>query len=680
MKIAFVDIIGLPFNGYTVDEQGLGGSESAVIYMAKELAKLNFEVTVFNNCVNPGNYDGVEYKSFRSIKSTDTTDILISVRTTIPLAAENHYNDFIIKGERVDCRLYEPLRKSAQYKVLWMHDTFCLGDEIIEELVVSGHLDRIFTLSDFHTNYISNCEHGLRRNFEVLKKYIWQTRNGVRNWIDWVDISKKDPNVYVYNASVTKGMVPLVTKIWPKVKMKLPYAKLIVIGGYYRFAGGIPDQQEHDWRKLVEEYDGKLGITFTGVIGQKDIAEILSKASYFIYPGAFPETSGISTLEALNYNVTPIATRFGALEETAIDEASYFINYAIEPNSLFQHIPGDYQVEQFIDLVVSASEPYLHKQKMYACNKIKHILGWDTVALQWKQHFYKQFQKPLPVEDYRTVTKINYDVAKAFGRKFNDPSTLPFPTVYPYEYEIIVIAPFYNSGQYTINCIESVISQDYDNYVLWLIDDASTDGTGELVEEYLDALPEEISRKIEYIKNDVNVGAIANQWNKIDDYAENGSIIMLLDGDDWLMPDNNIFKWYNHFYWETTADMTYGSTYSLADKINLMAEEYPPGIKAIKAYRNYHFSWGIPYTHLRTFRSDLAYGIDSSKLRDANGNFFRAGGDVALFYELIEAAKPEHVYAINEVHHVYNDLNPLNDYKVNASQQDETVDYIREKV
>lgn len=677
MKIAFVDIIGLPFNGNTIDEQGLGGSESAVIYMAKELAKLKFDVTVFNNCVNPGNYDGVEYRSFRSIKKTDTTDILISVRTTIPLAAENHYNDFIIKGERVDCSLYEPLRKSASYKVLWMHDTFCLGDEIIEELVVSGHLDKIFTLSDFHTNYIANCEHGLRRNFEVLKKYIWQTRNGVRKWTDWVDISAKNPNLFVYNASVTKGMVPLVTKIWPKLKLRLPYAKLKVIGGFYRFAGGVPDQQEYDWRKLVDEYDGKLGITFTGVIPQKEIADILTEASYFIYPAAFPETSGISTLEALTYNCTPLTCRFGALEETAIDEASYFINYAIEPNSLFPHIPSDYQIEQFIEMVVAAANnPYLHKQKMYACNKIKDIIGWDTVALQWKQHFYKRFKKPLPLEDYRKVTDINYAVAKAFGRRFGDPDTL-VPRVSKTEKPILIISPYYNSAEYTIKCIESVITQDYISWCLILINDASTDDSAERVNEYLDTLDIETRRRIAHYVNSENIGAIANQIGAIEEYSSTDDIIMLLDGDDWLVPDNNIFNWYNEFYQKTNADMTYGSTWSLADSINLMAEDYPPEVKKNKTYRNHKFSWGIPYTHLRTFSGELTWNIDTDKLKDSDGNWFRAGGDVELFYQIIELADPDKVFAINEVHHVYNDCNPLNDYKVNSEQQDATVAYIR---
>ena len=38
---------GLKFNGHTVNEKALGGSESALIYMARETAKLGHDVTVY---------------------------------------------------------------------------------------------------------------------------------------------------------------------------------------------------------------------------------------------------------------------------------------------------------------------------------------------------------------------------------------------------------------------------------------------------------------------------------------------------------------------------------------------------------------------------------------------------------------------------------------------------------
>jgi glycosyltransferase involved in cell wall biosynthesis len=231
---------------------------------------------------------------------------------------------------------------------------------------VSNRITDIFTLSDFHLTYVANCHHGRRRNFEVLKNRLFITRNGARCYNNQVNISAKDPNLFVYNASVTKGMIPLVNNIWPIVKANIPTARLKVIGGYYRFsASSGPDAQEQDWRRMVADPRyAELGLEFTGVIPQRDIGDILSQAYMMIYPAAFPETFGISSLESLLYN-TPVATcRFGALEEVVPELAGYHLDYAIEPNSLFTDIDRTQQTQRFAAMVVQAHRnTYLHQQK-----------------------------------------------------------------------------------------------------------------------------------------------------------------------------------------------------------------------------------------------------------------------------------------------------------------------------
>lgn len=73
MKIAFIDTLGMCYDGDTLNRRGLGGSESAVIQVAKELAKIGFDVTVYNNCFTddtaPGVYDGVVYCPLDAVKT-----------------------------------------------------------------------------------------------------------------------------------------------------------------------------------------------------------------------------------------------------------------------------------------------------------------------------------------------------------------------------------------------------------------------------------------------------------------------------------------------------------------------------------------------------------------------------------------------------------------------------------
>lgn len=674
-SIAIIDIIGIPYDGTTVFKQGLGGSESAVILISRELVSLGFDVTVFNTCnidhATPGVYDGVIYRPLSDLKENHKFDVVISSRTVIPFTDVKDYTK--LNDNRCwpykDMNLYERILKQASMRVLWMHDTFCLGDNLIEELAVSNRITDIFTLSDWHLTYIANCHHGRRRNFEVLKNKIFITRNGVRLWKKEVDIKSKDKNLFVYNASVTKGMIPLVEKIWPHVKRHIPEARLKVIGGYYRFSTSAqPDEQEKKWREMsADPKNAQLGIEFTGVIPQSQIADILSLANFMIYPAAFPETFGISTLESICYNTPVITCRFGALEEIAVEEASYLIDYAIEPNGLFPDVNVAQQVEQFVKTTVEAyRNPYLHQQKQYYCNIVKEIAGWDSVALQWKQHFFRKLKLYLSRDEYKKVSKINQRQHKIWKRRYHNTVELQ-DYKQGNEQKIVVISPFYNCKPYIKKCIESVAAQDYENYQHILIDDKSSDDTLDEVMNIIDTLPQAVKDKFEIRANTENKGAVRNQIETIRS-LEDDPIVILLDGDDSLVNDNTIFNYYNNIYSEET-EFTYGSCWSMVDNIPLISQPYPEEVKKSRSYRKHHFNWILPYTHLRTFKKHLINDVQDSMFKDDNGNWFKAGGDGSVFYALIEQADPDNVKCLQDIVYNYNDINPLNDYKVNSEEQ-----------
>lgn len=680
LTIAIIDVIGLPYDGSTLEKRGLGGSESAIILVSRELVKLGFEVTVFNNCMyddaTEGVYDGVKYLGLNRIADHHCKfDIVISSRTVVPFVRADHYPQF----PNVPYN-FERLKANAKHKVVWLHDTFCGGDHLLEDMIVNDDIDEIFTLSDFHTAYVLTCAHGKKRMFEVMKHKTFVTRNGVKRWIDEVDIKSKDPDLFVYNASVTKGMLPLVKGVWPAVKSMIPNAKLKVIGGYYRFRKDMPpDEQEKTWHELVANYDPKLDVEFTGVISQKEIAEICSKASFMLYPTSFPETFGISSLESLNYNTPLITCRFGAVEEIATPLSSYLMDYAIEPNSLFPEINVDDQIRKFINLTIAAHrDKYLLQQKQYYCNIFKDISGWDVVALQWKQHLFKKLNQYLPIDEFKRVSYLNQRLHKVFNRRFSNSEE--FQTTYTKpEQKIVIISPFYNAEEYLAETIKSVSSQNYQNYEHYLINDLSTDNSLAVISNTLSELPESIRPKFKLINNTENKGAVYNQINTIRNINDKDAIVMLLDGDDKLIPQNDIFNYYNDLYDDDSIEFTYGSCWSMVDNIPLIAQPYPKEVRIAKTYRKHLFNWGIPYTHLRTFKRSLLDKMDNTPFQNTQGEWYRAGGDNAVFYALIEAADSNKIKAVCDIHYHYNDKNPANDYKINNPVQNTTATEIRNR-
>ncbi|MCL1895440.1 MAG: glycosyltransferase [Clostridiales bacterium] len=93
---------------------------------------------------------------------------------------------------------------------------------------------------------------------------------------------------------------------------------------------------------------------------------------------------------------------------------------------------------------------------------------------------------------------------------------------------ISVIVPVYNAGEYLEACIDSVLSQTYGNLELILIDDGSTDGSGELC----DAFAERDTRiKVIHREN----GGVSRARNMGLDAAR-GDVIAFLDCDDYILP------------------------------------------------------------------------------------------------------------------------------------------------
>lgn len=95
---------------------------------------------------------------------------------------------------------------------------------------------------------------------------------------------------------------------------------------------------------------------------------------------------------------------------------------------------------------------------------------------------------------------------------------------------ISILVPVYKVEAYLPRCIESVLSQDFTNYELILVDDGSPDKSGKICEEYASRYPEVI--KVIHKKN----GGLPSARLAGFQHAS-GKYIMFLDSDDYLLAD-----------------------------------------------------------------------------------------------------------------------------------------------
>ena len=90
---------------------------------------------------------------------------------------------------------------------------------------------------------------------------------------------------------------------------------------------------------------------------------------------------------------------------------------------------------------------------------------------------------------------------------------------------VSVIMPAYNSQDFISESIQSVIDQDYQNWELWIIDDASKDSTKEIAKNFSNN-----DSRIHLIENTANLGTHHSRNKGIK--AAQGDFIAFLDADD----------------------------------------------------------------------------------------------------------------------------------------------------
>ena len=95
-----------------------------------------------------------------------------------------------------------------------------------------------------------------------------------------------------------------------------------------------------------------------------------------------------------------------------------------------------------------------------------------------------------------------------------------------YTPKISIIVPVYNVAPYLRQCLDSLVGQTYRNIEIICIDDGSTDGSGEMLNQYAES---DARISVFHIEN----AGVSSARNKALLYAS-GEYVMYVDGDDWI--------------------------------------------------------------------------------------------------------------------------------------------------
>ena len=94
---------------------------------------------------------------------------------------------------------------------------------------------------------------------------------------------------------------------------------------------------------------------------------------------------------------------------------------------------------------------------------------------------------------------------------------------------VSIVVPIYNTAQFLRACLDSIISQSYEDFECILVDDGSVDESLEICKEYAHRDP----RFVVIHQDNLGVSSARNKGIKI----ARGEYLAFIDSDDWVDPD-----------------------------------------------------------------------------------------------------------------------------------------------
>jgi glycosyltransferase involved in cell wall biosynthesis len=354
------------------DENGgggmLGGSEEAVMYLSRELARAGRNVRVYaplppHRCPGLDQY-GVDWQEMDSFDVEAEHGVGVFWRS--PQLVLN-----IMRAKAEGKAVVPGFRRTY----IWLHDIHTGLQDRLQEIAFKG-VDGILTLSKFHREGIESNSPGVGKYFDLA--------NGIpaEDFEPGESDPERDPNLVLFTSSPDRGLKHLLAA-WPEVKKACPQARLDVYYSWDMLAKAQPGVYED----LVKSYDAvkHLDVRHLGGVDHSTLHRALKTANvwaYSHYDNVTVETSCISLMKAKAAGCFPLITAHGALPETA---AGY--GKMVED-------PADYAKELVLQILNPMSE--LERDGMRYDALERH--SWKSVAEKFSAVLTQKFDpRPAPV-------------------------------------------------------------------------------------------------------------------------------------------------------------------------------------------------------------------------------------------------------------------------------------------
>lgn len=299
MRIAFLDFSGWDYTPDTPHQRPLGGSHSAMCYLAEEMARQGHQVWIVNGVSVPAVVRSVSVVRFdaaglNAIAQTDAVVVLNGCAYDRALALRQVLGDgpmFVYWTQHAHDQPASKHLDDPAMRALW--DEYVL----ISDWQARCYRET-FGLPADKVSVLRNAIGPRFRHMFAGGKRVY----GERPW----------PPVLAYTSTPFRGLSVLLDA-FPRIRAAIPGTRLKVFSSMavYQVSG---ERDPHaDLYRRCRETDG---VDYVGSLPQPELARELAGVTCLAYPNTFAETSCIAVMEALAAGCLVVTSNLGALPET----------------------------------------------------------------------------------------------------------------------------------------------------------------------------------------------------------------------------------------------------------------------------------------------------------------------------------------------------------------------------
>lgn len=387
MKIAFLDFIGWDYQVESVYQMPLGGSQSALCYLAEAMAKLGHDVFLLNCTSISGLSRGVICMPWR-----DSGQILQSLDAVIVLS---------IAGQG---RQIRQLIGNHTRLILWLHTI--PSQPVVEPLQNQEErdvYDGFAFISEWQREQYYQYFNIDRSKTSILRNAIAPSFSEIFPENTSIVKRKSQPPVLAYTSTPFRGL-NILLEVFPQIRAAVPGSRLKVFSSMkvYQIS-----EAEDEYTELYRQCQETEGVEYIGSIPQPYLAKELELITMLAYPNTYPETSCITVMEAMASGCRIVTSNLAALPETTADFATLIPiqdDWELYKNRFVEAVIQILQTSMSVD-----TETHLKRQVDY----INKFCTWSVRAEEWVKWLSSITVKPTEIisQAYQYLIQGKYSQA-----------------------------------------------------------------------------------------------------------------------------------------------------------------------------------------------------------------------------------------------------------------------------